>query len=465
MHIQILSIILFTLLSLPLAILAKNLPQTEQGLSLEQAVVIGLKNNPSLNQQVNTVQSAEITVSQQRADFYPDLTLEASGSKRFDNSPETITGSAENRDVTAVGVELSSTVNLFNGFADIAALKNAELLLEVELESLSQEEQTLMFETISQFIQVLTDQELIAVEAANMEENKKLLERIETFYQAGKLPVSDLYQQQAETKQAELDLLEAQHTLNASKLLLMQTMGMNPTIHYQVTSPVFEKLHFQVPAGDTDKLALHALENRSDIQAQERQVKAAEQQIRLTKADRLPKIDLFANIATNYSSISEEEQFSDQFNEFLDEFMDDNLSSTIGVTFSIPLFDRFETSNNTVKAQIEKRNEQLTLQEKKLQVGLEVAQAIQDLRKTQKQIDVVESKLTHAHRALQSYKERYRVGASTLVELIQARTQYVTAAFERVEAKYDLVTQEISVAYYLGDLDRMFAALSVEEMR
>jgi outer membrane protein len=421
MHAQVLSIALCTLLALPLPASADNPLQTNPVLSLERAVAIALKHSPTLSQQVNAVKSAEINVSQQQADYYPEVTLKGSESEDLDMS-----------------VELSSSVNLFNGFADVAAKKNAELLLETELESLSQEEQTLMFETISNFIQVLTDQELIDVKETSLEENRKLLEKIETFYNAGKLPVSDLYQQQAETKQAEFDLLEAQHAFNKSKLLLMQSIGMTPTIHYQVTSPDFEKLSFTMAAEDSDGLTRRALLNRSDIKAQKRQIEAAEQQVRLNKGDGLPKIDLVADI-------------------------DEDVNSTLALTLSIPLFDRFESRNNTAKARIEKHNEQLTLQEKKLQVGLEVTQAIQDLQKTQKQIEVVESKLTHARQALQAYEERYRVGASTLVELTQARTQYVTAAFDQVEAKYSLITQEISVAYYLGDLNRMFAALAVEK--
>lgn len=432
---QILSIVLFLLLASAISAPAEDSLQPNQVLSLEQAVLIALKNSPGLNQQVNTVKSAERTVSQRQADFYPNLTLATSGAEDLD-----------------MNVELSSSVNLFNGFADTAALKNSELLLKAEQENLSREEQSLMFETFSQFIEVLTNQELISVEEMNLEENKKLLERITAFHKAGKLPVSDLYQQRAETKQAELDLLEANHNLKSSKLYLMQTIGMVPTDHYTLAMPDFKQLSFELPDEEISRLTLFALENRSDMKAQKRQVDAAEQQIRGAKAGQYPTIDLVVSLATDYSG-------------YWDDFMDENLGSTIGVTLSLPLFDRFETRNNTAQAQIEKHNVQLTLQEKKLQVGLEVAQAVQNFQKAQKKINVVEIKLTHASQALQSYEERYRVGASTLVELIQAQTQYVTAVFDQVQAKYDLVTQEITIAYYLGDLGRMFAALVVEEMR
>lgn len=433
MYIRIISIILFSIFVLALPVTGEDLTQTDNFLTLDQVMVIALQNNPGLAQQVNGVKSAEITFSQQQTDLYPDLKLETKSSEDLDTN-----------------VELSTSVNLFNGFADMAAIRNSELLLEAELADLSQQQQLLIFETVSQFIQVLTNQELIHVEESNLEENQKLLERIQRFYESGKLPVSDLYQQQSDTKQAELELLEANHTLNISKLLLMQTMGLPPTTRYQVASPDFANLPLQLPSEDPTQLTFIALEKRADLKAREHQVKAAEQQIREAKAGHLPKVDLVAALATDYSG-------------YWDDFMDENFDSTIGVTLSIPLFDRFTARNNTTKAQIEKRNEQLVLKEKQLQAGLEVVEAIQGYQKTKKQVDVVDSKLTHARQALDSYEERYKVGASTLVELSEARTQYVTAAFDRIETKYDLISQQISVVYYLGNLKETVTALLVKE--
>ncbi|BCR06306.1 transporter [Desulfuromonas versatilis] len=428
----------------------------KQVLSLGQAVLIALKNNPGLNRQANAVASAEISASQQRTNFYPDLQITATGSKHFDKAYEQTTGQDENRNYSSINTELSSTVNLFNGFADIAGLKSAELELGAGRETLSREEQALAFETISSFIQVLTDQALIQVEEENLQENRKLLERIENLYQAGNLALSDLYQQQAETKQAELDLLEAKRTLNDSKLVLMQTLGLPPTTRYQVATPDFEKLSLPLADEDLDQMTLLALANRSDLKAQQRQIEAAGQQVRQARAGRLPKVDLFASLASDYTSLNEESRFSDQF-------MDDNPSATVGISVSVPLFDRYLTRTETAKATIEQRNEQLTLREKELQVGLEIAQALQDYRTTQKQVEVVETKLISARQSLQAYEERYRVGASTLVELTQARTQYVTAAFDQIQARHSLVTQEIALAYYLGDMEPVFAALELEK--
>jgi outer membrane protein len=410
----------------------------EQELTLEQAVLIALKNNPGFNQQVNAVESAEISVFQQRADFYPNLNASASASDSVD-------------DDFSLSTELSSTLNLFNGYADTAELESAELELDAVQQSLTREQQTLVYETFSGFVQVLTEQALIQVREENLEANSKLLEQIETFQQAGRLALSDLYQQQAETLQAQQDLLEAQQTLNSSKLVLMQILGMTPTIHYRAVAPDFERL----PPALTDVDLAGAMNDRADVRAQQYQIEAAAQQIRQARAGQLPRIDLFAKLASGYDS-SGDAAFSDQL-------LDDELNATVGVSFSLAIFDRFETRNNIAKAKIEQRNERLVLQEKQLQVGLEVEQALQSLRTTQQQIEVVASKLISARQSLESYEERYRVGASTLIELSQARTDYTTAAYDQIEAGYNRVDQQMALAYSLGNMEALFAALKVEK--
>ncbi len=442
MYFRICSVIFIIFIVLALPCRGNCEDQAEPVLALKQAVLIALKNNPSLAQQLNAVKSTEISVSQQRTDFYPDLNAAVAGQ---DSAQEDL----------SLSTELSSTLNLFNGFADRAALKNAELELDAVQENLTREQQTLVFETFSNFVQILTDQALIQVKEENLEENRKLLEQIETFQQAGRLALSDLYQQQAETKQAQLDLLEAQQTLNDNKLLLMQTIGLAPMIDYRAAAPDLDSLSMVLADEDLEGLSVAALNDRADIKAQQYQIEAAGQQIRQARADQLPKLDLFAKLTSGYNS-SGDETFSEQL-------MDDSLDATVGISLTIPIFDRHLARNEIAKAKIEQRNEKLTLKQKKLQAGLEIAQAIQEYRTTQKQVEVVQSKLTSAHQSLQSYEERYRVGASTLVELTQARTGYVTAAFDQIEVKYNLITQEVALAYYLGNMKPLFAAFELEK--
>ena len=56
-------------------------------------------------------------------------------------------------------------------------------------------------------------------------------------------------------------------------------------------------------------------------------------------------------------------------------------------------------------------------------------------------------------------EERYNVGAATLVELSQARADYVDAAGQRVEAQYNSVLQRLNVEFYQGNIEQAVASL------
>jgi outer membrane protein len=355
----------------------------------------------------------------------------------------------------SLSTELSSSLNLFNGYADTAELENAKLALEAVRKTLTREQQTLVYETFSGFVQVLTNQALIEVREEDLEKNNKLLEQIETFQEAGRLSLSDLYQQQADTKQAQQDLLEAQQTLNNSKLELMQTLGLVPTVYFQVVAPDFDSLSQAFSEAELEGMKTSAINERADIEAQKLQIEAAGQQLRQAKAGLYPKVDLSTKLSTGYAS--------DGAESFGEQLFEDKLDASIGVSVSFSIFDRNQTNNDIAKAKIQQRNEVLTLKEKQLQVGLEIEQAILDYRTTQQKLEVVASKLISTRQSMESYEERYQVGASTLIELSQARTDYTTAAYDQIEAEYNLVTQEMALAYRYGNMDPLFAALELEK--
>ncbi|HEU4453379.1 MAG TPA: TolC family protein [Longimicrobium sp.] len=70
-----------------------------------------------------------------------------------------------------------------------------------------------------------------------------------------------------------------------------------------------------------------------------------------------------------------------------------------------------------------------------------------------------DAQLKAAELALQTSRERYRVGAATLLEVTQARATQVQAASAVVSARYNLVLQRTLISYYVGDLDPANAAL------
>lgn len=421
----------------------------EQPLSLRQAIGIALEKNPGLQQTANQVESNSITVAQRRADFAPDLGMALSGAERFDKALDPVSGDRDRRDYETVTGSLDSSVNLFNGFGDIAALRGAEWELGGAKHSYNRDEQTLIFDTVSAFLQTLSDRELIQVRSENLEGNRRLLEQVDALYRAGNRPISDLYQQQAETASAELDLLTARRNYAVTTRRLLQTIGLPPVAGVKLQAPDVAPLEAALVARNEQEAPGPAvLARRSDLQAAEQQIAAAGENVIEAEAGYWPTLNLSASLGSDYSSLARENGFSGQF-------FDDNPNAAVGLTLSVPIFDRQLTRNQVAQARIARDNARLSLLQKQLQAETEIGQAVDDFRTAQQAIGVTEARLTAARQALAAMEERYRVGAATLVELTQARASFTEAGYERVRARYGLITQAVALAYYQGDGERM----------
>lgn len=440
-------------MAVPPAATAAALP-----LTLHQAITLALSKNPELQQAANRVASGALTAAQRRADFAPDLGVTLTGAERFDKALDPADGGYDGRNYETASGSLASRLNLFNGFGDVAALRGAEWNLAGLRDTFTREEQSLVFATVSAFLQVLSDRDLIGVRAENLEGNRRQLEQVEALYQAGNRPVSDLYQQQAATSGAEFDLLIAQRNHAVAKLQLLQTIGLSPTAAIEPHAPALDGLEAALVAEPREAVDDAALARRPDLLASQKQIEAAREEVAAAQAGYWPNLNLTASLDGSYTSLARNDSFSGQF-------FDDQLGGAIALTLAVPIFDRQQTRNQVAQARIRQQDARWSLLQRQLQAETEFGQAREDFHTAQQLIGVATSQLTAARQALAAVEERYRVGAATLVELTQARAEFAAAGYERVRARYALITQGVAIAYYQGDWARMRALLALWENR
>ena len=95
----------------------------------------------------------------------------------------------------------------------------------------------------------------------------------------------------------------------------------------------------------------------------------------------------------------------------------------------------------------------LEMESLKQNAALQVRQGYLEYETARKSLEVSETQVLAAERALDASQNRYNVGAGTLVELTQARAQYVTAVSNRVQAQYNFLFQSKLVDFFVGRLD------------
>jgi len=435
--------IAFMMLIATFAMSGSALAQGTRTITFEDAVRIALNQNVSLQQVENTVELESRDVFQQRMNFLPNLSFFTSGSR---GSGFTQDQAGRNIAFTnqSVSGTISTQVNLFRGFADVASLERARYESDASEYSYDRARQDVVFDVVNSFLLYVNAREQVGIRTEDLESQRQQLAQIEEFVNVGSRPISDLYQQQALTAQAELQVLNAEREAELNKTRVIQVLHLDPFGEYEFVAPDIEDVVFSPESYDLEGLLRAAFEQRADIDAQEERIRAADQGIRIAKSTYWPTINLNGAYRSNYSPDFEETFFNQ---------LDLNRGNSVGFSISYPIFDRFTRGTTIQEAEVQHENAVLDLQNVRQQVALQVRQAYLDYLTNEKRLDVTATQERAAQQAVEAAEERYNVGAGTLLELTQARAQYVEAVSNRVQARYDFLFQGKLVDYYVGRLD------------
>jgi outer membrane protein len=202
-----------------------------------------------------------------------------------------------------------------------------------------------------------------------------------------------------------------------------------------------------------------AFSQRSDLKAQVAGIEASTLGIRAARANFLPSVSLQGSLSTRYSSQQQRLAGLDANNQPLFERtpffsqIGDNRSQFLGLNVSVPIFNNRRNTASVERARVQYENSRLELENLQQTIAVEVRQAYLDYQSYTQRLRVAEVQLQAAQQALDVAQERYNVGASTLVELSQARASYVRAASDRAQAISQLQFQQKLIEYYQGVID------------
>jgi len=418
--------------------------QALREVSFNEAVQIALERNVTILRAQNNLDLQELTVQSERMDFLPNLNLNSGGNRNYGFQFDQTSGKLVNASTDGFSLSASSSVSLFAGFSNVATLAGARATLEAQEQSFERTRQTVVFNVVSNYLNVILAEETIRIRQEDVEAQTKLYEQIDEFVRVGTRAVSDLYNQQATLANAEAQLLNAESNFQVNKTRLIQVLFLDPLEDYRFLAPDSEELSVKIREYVPQDLLVSAFEQRSDLRAQELSIDAAEQNIRAAKSGYLPSLSFSTSAGSSYSS-ARDSDFSAQ--------MEDNRSERLSLNLSIPLFNRFNTKRNIESSKVQFANARLDLENLQQNVAIEVRQAYLDYQTAVKRLEVTEKSLRAADQALQVEQERYNVGASTLVELTQSRSRYVDSASQRAQAIFQFHFQHRVIEYYLGTLD------------
>lgn len=440
-----------------LLLLLPLIGQAQTSITLQEAIDIALENNYQLKQAENNKQLAEARVFSAKADFLPNLNASFSGNVNVGRQFIQEDLSFADRTTKGFGGSLNTGVTVFNGFANIASLRQARAENQSATEENQRLKETVIFNTASRYLQVVLNEELLIIAQSTLQASRSQLEQIQAQVDVGSLPTVDLFNQEATVARDELTVIQRENTLAVSEAQLIRIMQDDSITDIETEVPSVDELAIAPVDLNLNEMIDAALDNRSDFKAQQLAIQSNKQAQTIARANLLPSITASAGLSSRWSDqfrLPNPENPSETIiASFNDQFFDSQISRNIGFSLSIPIFNRWNNRTNLDASKIQLRNSQLELDNVRFQISEEVRQAYNDYTSIVKELESSQKSLIAAERAYETEQQRYEIGATTLIELNLSNANYVQAQSERVQAIYNFIFQERLLDYYIGQLD------------
>ncbi|WP_245683905.1 TolC family protein [Rhodohalobacter halophilus] len=426
-----------------------------QSMTIEQAINTALENNYQIKQAENNRNLADTRVRSAQADFLPSLNAGFNGSRNVGRQFVQEDLSFEDRTTYGLSGSINANVTIFDGFANIAGLRGAQADRESEELNFQRLKENVMFDTASRFLEVVLNRELLKIAESNLEASRGQLERISAEVEVGSRPTVDQYNQESVVANDELTLIQRENALEVSMARLIRIMQDDSITEVDPVMPTVDEMALMPMDLSLNDMISAALEQRSDIRAQEFNIESNQQNYRIARGQYYPTVSASAGFNGSWSD-QLRDPITGETVSFSDQFFDQNVRRSLGFSIQIPIFNRWNTRTSIESARVQLKNSELALDNVRFQVTEEVRQAYNDYVSIVKELESSEKALRAAERAYETEQQRYEVGSTTLIELNQANANYVQAQSNRIQAVYNFVFQEKLLDYYIGQLNSEF---------
>jgi len=432
----------------------------EKKLSLADCIEIALKNATSAKKAEYNIKLQGADVLRSYGNFLPRLSVSAgyvpyslsrsytTNSQYYPGTPQKI--KAENG---SVNFTLTTSLNLFNGFHDYAALQSSLDNKQAARYTFSRALENVAYDVTQAYYQVLLNHELLDISRENLLAAQDQLTLTDRQFQVGLKSMIDRYQQQADVAESQLSVIKAETRWQQSMLELLRRLQTDPGTKITLESSLDDLKTVAYVKPDIDSLSAIALNRRNDLKSKELESRGAKWQITGAQAQWYPSLDLKFNASTAGTEYLRQ-TYNGSTTEYSYPPLSDQLGNSIGYSVALnmnwALFDGFQTRYTVESAKINQMNKLLDVADLKRNIAIDLQQAAGEYSSAFRQIETARVSLKAAHSAFEGIKKKYELGAANFIELSTGRATLFNARSTLSQATYNLALQKNVLDFTTG---------------
>lgn len=409
-------------------------------ITIDQAVNVALEQNSSVVIAQKTAQIYDQQVRQYWSYVYPSVKVEGSYSRALrPQSTITSMGSFRFSLDNATSASAEASLLLWKGGAVSAGINMGKMYSQSGYLQLKETQNNIKNMVSTLCYGIVLSHAVAQVEQMNLDISKDHLKEIQLKYKQGLASDLDVLTQQVKVANSEPSLIKALNNYDLGLLQLRRLLNKDPEEPLYLTWEIGEVLDTKTP--ELGELYAMAEEGRPEIVISALNVKIAEEQIKIARADHFGEVSAFVNAKHTGSSDS-----------VIIPTSSDNSSygTNAGLKISIPLFEGFRVSSVVKQKQLAYEQAVLQDQDAKRNVRIAVKTAWLNLQESRKRIGATQDTIAQAMKNLERTTLRYRNGLASRLDLDDSALALHDAQVQYVQAVHDALTAIADLNYAVG---------------
>jgi outer membrane protein, adhesin transport system len=406
-------------------------PMSANAMSLRDAVQVALESNPQIGQAIQNHDATGFELKQALGLYAPRVDLEASTGVQMLNTPSRRAAGINNDALYPTQVGVVATFDLYDGgFRDAEVLRQSARVDSASYRVLERSEY-MALQIVRVYYQLLLQQQIVELSRQNVAFHEGMVSDVATAIQSGQLTEADRFQSIERLAAARARLTEAGVELAAAQIEFKSFVGLVPG---PVSAP--PRASGSIPGSLEVAIAKAILNNPRTLTAGA-DIDAASALVDQAQSALGPKLTLEGRASTGYD-ISGTDDFSSD--------------ASLKLSMRWNIYDG-GIKSAAIQEQLRRESEAKLVYD---QTVREVEQAIREswlrLQSQGELASVYDQQLNSSAELVTSYRDQFKIGERSLLDLLDAQNTRVNVQILRETARFSVMFAEYRVLAASGSL-------------
>ncbi len=420
----------------------------QQKWTLDECVSYALAHNLQLNDfEYNNLSNKE-SYRQAVRNLLPSVTANTNYTINNGRSTDPFTNDIVTTDFFTNSYSLESSVDLFQGFQKINAIKASKFLFRATQEEVLQQKFLLAFRVMQAFYDIRFFNGLVEISKEQLTVSQSNYDLVEKQISLGLKAGADLYEAESILLTDKLNLTQSKNKLAAAKLTLIQEMNLGNTSDISILEDL-DRLSDTIRDEEmkSDSIYNEAREFLPLLKAQELRTEAAKKQVAISRGRLYPSLSLFAGMGTGYFETTRDTlgntlPFREQFR--------DNTSQYIGVNLRVPISNGWSARSRIKQSKIEQLRAENNLKTQEQELFQAIQQLVQDYNSLLVELAQSNQKVEAQNLSFTIAQKRYEKGLINALELFTAKNLFANAQNENLQVRLRSEINKSTLDFYRG---------------